>query len=90
MVFAYSYMSKLIVCSNPNSERLLMHKTFNLEFDAVELQELHVMLVLRKVQLQAELHHKNMNVVSIALRQLERVSPMLYYIESIVKEHHAN
>jgi len=45
---------------------------------------------LRKVQLQAELHHKNMNVVSIALRQLERVSPMLYYIESIVKEHHAN
>ena len=67
-----------------------MHKTFNLEFDAVELQELHVMLVLRKVQLQAVLHHKNMNVVSIALRQLERVSPMLYYIESIVKEHHAN
>jgi len=83
-------MSKLIVCSNPNSERSVMHKTFTLEFNATELQELHVMLVLRKVQLQAELHHKNTDVAFIALRQLERVSPMLYYIESIVKEHHAN
>lgn len=60
---------------------------FNLEFNLEELHELHSTLVVRKCQLQAQLTHQNQDVVSIALRQLERVSPMLYYVESTVKEH---
>ena len=60
---------------------------FNLEFNLEELHELHSTLVVRKCQLQAQLIHQNKDVVSIALRQLERVSPMLYYVESTVKEH---
>lgn len=62
---------------------------FNLEFNLQELHELHTMLVLRKCELNAQLTHKNKDVASIAMRQLERVSPMLYYVECIVKEHHA-
>ena len=61
---------------------------FNLEFNLEELHELHVMLVLRKAELQAELTHKNDVIARIAMRQLERVSPLLYYVSEVVKEHH--
>ena len=61
--------------------------TFNLEFTTEELHELHVTLVVRKCQLQADITHKSQEVAAIAMRQLERVSPMLYYVESVVTEH---
>ena len=62
---------------------------FNLEFNLQELNELHTMLVLRKCELNSQLTHKNMDVAAISMRQLERVSPMLYYVECIVREHYA-
>ena len=61
---------------------------FNVELTLEELQELHLMLSLRKVQLQDELKHKNLNIVAISMRQLERVSPLHYYFEAMVKEYH--
>ena len=61
---------------------------FNLEFTLEELNELHVMLTLRKAELNAQLTHTNEDIANIAMRQLERVSPMLYYVGSIVREHH--
>ena len=61
---------------------------FNLELKLEELHELHVTLTLRKFHLTAEVTHPNQDIANIALRQLERVSPLLYYVESIVKEHH--
>jgi hypothetical protein len=63
--------------------------SFNLEFNLQELNELHTMLVLRKCELNAQLTHKNADVAAIAMRQLERVSPMAYYVECIVREHYA-
>ena len=62
---------------------------FNLEFTLEELHELHVMLTLRKAELNAQLTHTNEDIANIAMRQLERVSPMLYYVGSIVREHHS-
>jgi len=47
---------------------------FNLEFNLEELHELHSTLVVRKCQLQAQITHQNKDVVSIALRQLERLN----------------
>ena len=63
---------------------------FNLEFSLQELHELHVTLVVRKCQLEAQLNHKSADVAAIAMRQLERISPMLYYVSSVVTEHHVN
>lgn len=59
-----------------------------LELTAQELQELHITLFLRKNQLTEELQHKNTDIASIALRQIERLSPILYQVESMVREHH--
>lgn len=61
---------------------------FNLELSLEELQELHVTLALRKCQLKVDIEHKSADVSAIALRQLERVEPLLYYVGEVVREHH--
>ena len=80
----------MITESNPKKNPAINLKganMFNLEFNLDELHELHTTLVVRKCQLRAQLTHQNKDVAYIALRQLERVSPMLYYVESTVTEH---
>lgn len=61
---------------------------FNLEFSLQELQELHVTLAEREFHLKAQIEHTNPDIAAIALRQLERVTPLLYYVGSVVHEHH--
>lgn len=65
-------------------------KTFNLELTLAELQELHVSLFVRKDELRHAIEGKNKDVAEIAMRQLERVAPICYYVESVIREHHAN
>ena len=61
--------------------------TFNLELTLEELQELHVTLVVRVSELRESLHSDNKPIVEISMRQLERTRPLLYYIESVLREH---
>ena len=61
---------------------------FNLELSLEELQELHVTLVLRKGILRDQIHHDNESIAKIATRQMERISPLLYYVESVLREYH--
>jgi len=61
--------------------------TFNIELTESELQELHLMLSLRKVQLLDDLKNKNKAIVDITIRQIERIIPLHYYFESIIREH---
>lgn len=62
---------------------------FNLELTLEELQEIHQTLHLRKVMLQHEGYAlKNKTSQEINTRQLERISPICYYIESVLREHH--
>lgn len=61
---------------------------FNLELSLEELQELHVTLVLRKGILKDQVAHENEYIAKIAVRQLERISPLLYYVESTLREYH--
>jgi hypothetical protein len=61
--------------------------TFNLEFTLEELQELHVTLVVRVGELRESLHSDNKRIVEISMRQLERTRPLLYYVESVLREH---
>lgn len=62
---------------------------FNLELTLEELQEIHQTMHLRKVNL---LHERgsltNTASQEINTRQLERISPICYYIESVLREHH--
>jgi hypothetical protein len=44
---------------------------------------------LRKEQLKLELTHANPTVAAIALRQLERISPLCYYLEATMREYHS-
>jgi hypothetical protein len=62
---------------------------FNLELTLEELQELHVTLVVRVGELRESLHSENKSIVEISLRQLERTRPLLYYVESVLREHNA-
>ena len=61
--------------------------TFNLELTLEELQELHVTLVVRVSELRESLHSDNKPIVEISMRQLERTRPLLYYVESVLREH---
>jgi hypothetical protein len=61
---------------------------FNLELTLEELSELHVTMFLRKNNLLEDIKHKDPKIVEISMRQLERISPICYYIESVLREHH--
>jgi hypothetical protein len=61
---------------------------FNIELTLEELSELHVTMFLRKTNLLEDIKHKDPKVAEISMRQLERVSPICYYIESVLREHH--
>lgn len=62
---------------------------FNLEFTLEELSELHITMCLRKENLKHDREHPNAAIGEIAVRQLERVSPLCYYLECALREHHA-
>jgi hypothetical protein len=62
---------------------------FNIELSLDELSELHVIMHLRKEQLRLELTHANPTIAAIALRQLERISPLCYYLEATMREYHS-
>jgi len=62
---------------------------FNIELSLDELSELHITMHLRKEQLRLELTHPNPTIAAIALRQLERISPLCYYLEATMREYHS-
>jgi len=61
---------------------------YTVELTIDEITELHVTLVLRREQLIQEQSSNNKIIQAIATKQLERVSPMLEYFNSIVIEHY--
>lgn len=72
--------------------------THTLELTTEELQELHLILVVRKGQIREELQNvlvKQQGMQGQGLlieslnRQLERVAPLVYQVQSMVREHHA-
>ena len=64
--------------------------TYNVELTIDEITELHVTLVLRREQLIQDQSSNNKTIQAIATRQLERVSPMVEYFNSIVVDHYQN
>lgn len=62
--------------------------TYNVELTIDEITELHVTLVLRREQLLQDQSSNNKIIQAIATRQLDRVSPMIEYFNSIVIEHY--
>jgi hypothetical protein len=54
-----------------------------------EAQELHVTLLVRVGELREAVHADNKPFAEASMRQLERTRPLLYYIESVLREHHA-
>ena len=61
---------------------------YTVELTIEEITELHVTLVLRREQLLQDQSSNNKIIQAIATKQLERVSPMLEYFNSIVIEHY--
>jgi len=61
---------------------------YTLELTIDEITELHVTLILRKEQLIHEQSSENKVIQAIATRQLERVSPMIEYFNSIVVDYY--
>ena len=59
-------------------------KTVNLNLSIDQLNELHVSLAVRLIELEKDLHHKNSNIRSIVKRQLERVTPIYQQVEKLV------
>lgn len=66
------------------------NKMQNLTLDLTleEMQELHVTLLVRVGDLRESTHSNNAGLVEASMRQLERTRPLLYYIESVLREHH--
>lgn len=60
--------------------------TLNLTLE--EAQELHVTLLVRVSDLRESTHSDNEPLAQASMRQLERTRPLLYYIESVLREHH--
>ena len=58
--------------------------TLNLTLE--EAQELHVTLLVRVNKLREAVHADNKSLAEASLRQLERTRPLLYYIESVLRE----
>jgi hypothetical protein len=62
--------------------------TYTLELTIDEITELHVTLVLRREQLIQEQSSENKVIQAIVAKQLERISPMTEYFNSIVVDHY--
>lgn len=63
--------------------------TLTLDLTLEETQELHVTLLVRSSELRESTHSDNKPFAEASMRQLERVRPLLYYVESVLREHHA-
>lgn len=61
---------------------------YTVELTIEEITELHVTLVLRREQLLQDQSNSNKIIQAIATKQLERISPMIEYFNSIVIEHY--
>lgn len=63
-------------------------KTISLNLSVDQLNELHVSLAVRLIDLEKDLNHKNPNIRSIVKRQLDRVTPIYQQVEKLVIGHH--
>lgn len=61
-------------------------KNLTLNLTLEEAQELHVTLLVRVGELREALHSDNTGLAEASMRQLERTRPILYYIESVLRE----
>lgn len=60
--------------------------TITLNLTLEEMQELHVTLLVRVGELREAVHSDNVGLAAASMRQLERTRPLLYYIESVLRE----
>jgi uncharacterized protein YqgQ len=64
---------------------------FKIELTLDELSELHLTMCLRKINLLDERAVlKSQTTLDINSRQLARIQPLCYYLESVLREHHSN
>ena len=61
-------------------------KNLTLDLTLEEAQELHVTLLVRVGELREATHSNNVGLAEASMRQLERTRPLLYYIESVLRE----
>ena len=61
-------------------------KNLTLDLTLEEAQELHVTLLVRVGELREAVHSANTGLAEASMRQLERTRPLLYYIESVLRE----
>ena len=61
-------------------------KNLTLDLTLEEAQELHVTLLVRVGELREAIHSDNTGLAEASMRQLERTRPLLYYIESVLRE----
>jgi hypothetical protein len=65
-------------------------KTVSLNLSVDQLNELHVSLAVRLIDLEKDLNHKNRNIREIVKRQLDRVTPIYQQVEKLVVSHYSN
>ena len=63
-------------------------KTVNIELTVDELAEIHLTMLSTKERLRQEIkdYANKKDIQAICMRQLERVTPICYYIESVMRE----
>jgi hypothetical protein len=65
-------------------------KTVNIELTVDQLAEIHLTMLATKERLRQEIKifadKKDRDIQAICVRQLERVTPICYYIESVMRE----
>jgi len=65
-------------------------KTVNLNLSIDQLNELHVSLAVRLIELEKDINHKNHHISRIVKIQLARVTPIYEQVEKLVISHHSN
>lgn len=69
----------------------MQNPEFKIELTLDELSEIHLTMCLRKINLIDERATlKSQTTLDINSRQLARVEPLCYYLESVLREHHSN
>jgi len=65
-------------------------KTVSLNLSIEQLDELHVSLANRLIQLDKSINDKNLTISTIAKRQMKRVIPIYQQVEQLVVNHYSN
>ena len=63
-------------------------KSVNLNLSIDQLNELHVSLAVRLIELEKDINNKNHHISRIVKRQLARVTPIYEQVEKLVISHH--